>query len=213
MHRITPDARERPKGDPDAGADDGRDGPLDLLPALHRRARPGTSTRATSRPGCALEHPTLDGLTAQQFTDAMYAALGAAMDAGPDRERGARRLVRPVDQEGDHAMTTKTRPRDAPLHRLDPLRHRGPRGARERVPGPAQREGRARADVPRPLARSTRTRSARRRSRARRRSPPRRSRRRSTAPGARWQSRRAPAPRRARRAKAAAEPGAEVPVG
>ena len=30
-----------------------------------------------------VEHPTLDGLTAQQFTDAMYAALGAAMDAGP----------------------------------------------------------------------------------------------------------------------------------
>ncbi len=29
------------------------------------------------------EHPTLDGLTAQQFNDAMYAALGAAMDAGP----------------------------------------------------------------------------------------------------------------------------------
>ena len=29
------------------------------------------------------EHPTLDGLTVQQFTDAMHAALGAAMDAGP----------------------------------------------------------------------------------------------------------------------------------
>lgn len=31
------------------------------------------------------EHPTLDGLTAQQFTDAMYAALGSAMDAGPEQ--------------------------------------------------------------------------------------------------------------------------------
>jgi hypothetical protein len=32
-----------------------------------------------------VEHPTLDGLTAQQFNDAMYAALGSAMDAGPDK--------------------------------------------------------------------------------------------------------------------------------
>ena len=31
-----------------------------------------------------VEHPTLDGLTTQQFNDAMYAALGAAMDAGPE---------------------------------------------------------------------------------------------------------------------------------
>jgi hypothetical protein len=32
-----------------------------------------------------LEHPTLDGLSEQQFADAMYAALAAAMDAGPEQ--------------------------------------------------------------------------------------------------------------------------------
>ncbi len=32
-----------------------------------------------------VEHPTLDGLTAQQFNDAMYAALATAMDAGPEQ--------------------------------------------------------------------------------------------------------------------------------
>ena len=29
------------------------------------------------------EHPTLDRLTQPQFTEAMYAALGSAIDAGP----------------------------------------------------------------------------------------------------------------------------------
>jgi hypothetical protein len=32
-----------------------------------------------------LEHPTLDGLSEQQFADAMYAALATAMDAGPEQ--------------------------------------------------------------------------------------------------------------------------------
>ena len=32
-----------------------------------------------------VEHPTLDGLSAQQFNDAMYATLAAAMDAGPEQ--------------------------------------------------------------------------------------------------------------------------------
>lgn len=31
------------------------------------------------------QHPTLDGLTQQQFNDAMYAASAAAMDAGPEQ--------------------------------------------------------------------------------------------------------------------------------
>ena len=31
-----------------------------------------------------VEHPTLDGLSRQEFTDAMYAALAAALDAGPE---------------------------------------------------------------------------------------------------------------------------------
>ena len=31
-----------------------------------------------------VEHPTLHGLTTQQFDDAMYAALGSTMDAGPE---------------------------------------------------------------------------------------------------------------------------------
>ena len=30
-----------------------------------------------------VEHPTLDGLSAQEFDEAMHAALGAAIDAGP----------------------------------------------------------------------------------------------------------------------------------
>ena len=29
-------------------------------------------------------HPVLDGLSRQEFTEAMYQALGDAMDAGPD---------------------------------------------------------------------------------------------------------------------------------
>jgi hypothetical protein len=31
-----------------------------------------------------VEHPTLDGLSRQEFIDAMYAALAAAIEAGPD---------------------------------------------------------------------------------------------------------------------------------
>jgi hypothetical protein len=31
-----------------------------------------------------LEHPTLDGLSRTAFTEAMYAALAAALDAGPE---------------------------------------------------------------------------------------------------------------------------------
>ena len=31
-----------------------------------------------------LEHPTLDGLSRQEFTEAMYAALATALDAGPE---------------------------------------------------------------------------------------------------------------------------------
>jgi len=31
-----------------------------------------------------LEYPTLDGLTRQEFTEAMYAALASAIDAGPE---------------------------------------------------------------------------------------------------------------------------------
>ena len=30
-----------------------------------------------------LEHPTLDGLSRSEFTEAMYAALATALDAGP----------------------------------------------------------------------------------------------------------------------------------
>ena len=30
-----------------------------------------------------LEHPTLDGLSRPEFTEAMYAALATALDAGP----------------------------------------------------------------------------------------------------------------------------------
>jgi len=32
-----------------------------------------------------VEHPTLDALTQKQFDEAMYAALAAAMDAGPEQ--------------------------------------------------------------------------------------------------------------------------------
>ena len=31
-----------------------------------------------------IEHPTLDGLSRQEFIDAMYAALAAALEAGPE---------------------------------------------------------------------------------------------------------------------------------
>jgi hypothetical protein len=31
-----------------------------------------------------IEHPTLDGLSRQEFIDAMYAALAAVIDAGPE---------------------------------------------------------------------------------------------------------------------------------
>ena len=31
-----------------------------------------------------LEHPTLDGLSRAEFTEAKYAALAAALDAGPE---------------------------------------------------------------------------------------------------------------------------------
>ena len=31
-----------------------------------------------------LEHPTLDGLSSTEFTEAMYAALATALDAGPE---------------------------------------------------------------------------------------------------------------------------------
>ena len=32
-----------------------------------------------------LEHPTLDGLSEQQFAEAMHAALAVAIDAGPEQ--------------------------------------------------------------------------------------------------------------------------------
>ena len=43
-----------------------------------------TPTPATSRPGCASAHPTLDGLSRSEFLAAMYEALGQVQDAGPD---------------------------------------------------------------------------------------------------------------------------------
>ena len=32
-----------------------------------------------------LDHPTLDGLSRQEFTEAMYSALASAIDAGPEK--------------------------------------------------------------------------------------------------------------------------------
>ena len=40
-----------------------------------------------------LEHPTLDGLSRAEFTEAMYAALARCPRRGTRGERGARRLV------------------------------------------------------------------------------------------------------------------------
>ena len=75
------------KEPPDARADDGRDGPLDVLPAVHRRAHHGTST-PPYRGLDADRAPDARWPVAAEFIDAMYAALAAAIEAGPERERG-----------------------------------------------------------------------------------------------------------------------------
>ena len=143
----------------------------------------------------------------------VIAPRGLASRRIPSDSWLASRQMRVSDRTGDHDHDHGDH-HDPPLHRLDPLRHRGPRRRRRRLPRPAQPEGWPRADVQAPLARSTRTRCARPRWRGRRRRTPEAPARspspRSSRPRTRHPEPEAPAPRKTRRAKAESEEEADA---
>jgi hypothetical protein len=83
--RITPDGRERSKG-----------GTAMPEPTMGEMARWTFYQRFIAErtkdvdprhveAWMRLEHPTLDGLSCQGFTESMYAALASAIDAGPEK--------------------------------------------------------------------------------------------------------------------------------
>lgn len=55
-----------------------------------------------------LEHPTLDGLSEREFSDAMYAALATAMDTGPEQSETLAASFGLQATKAMIAMTTET---------------------------------------------------------------------------------------------------------